>query len=106
MMFPPQNIRGKEVTETIMDHAMVNTNKRKILILLLFVFFIFGCATVPKGPLKPDEVRLIDLKIIETGDKSGDVMLYKAIIGYQHGEKIKPENIRSACSTWTWLWKT
>jgi hypothetical protein len=79
-------------------------NLRKITILL--VFFIFGCATILKSPLKPDEVRLTDLKIIETGDKGGNGKLYKAIVSYQHGEKIKPEDIRSACNTLTWLWKT
>jgi hypothetical protein len=89
-----------------LDNHMVNTNIKKIFIPFLFVFFIFGCATIPKGPLKPDEVRLIDLKIIETGDKTGHGKFYKAIVGYRHGEKVKPENIRSACTTWTWLWKT
>jgi len=73
---------------------------------LILVFFIFGCATILKGSLKPDEVRLVDLKIIETGGKAGDGKLYKAIVGYRHGEKAGPGNIRSACITWTWRWKT
>jgi len=77
---------------------------RKIAILL--VFFFFACATILKGPLKPDEVRLTELKIIETGDKGGGGKLYKAMVSYQHGEKIKPGDITSACTTWTWLWKT
>jgi hypothetical protein len=89
-----------------MDNTIVNTNARKILIPLLFVFFIFGCATILKGPLKPDEVRLTDLKIIETGEKSREGKHYKAIIGYQHGEKTGPGDIKSACTTWTWLWET
>jgi len=89
-----------------MDNRIAHTNIRKILILLLYVFFILGCATIPRGPLKPDEVRLVDLKIIETGEKSRDGKLYKAIIGYQHGEKTGPGDIKSACTTWTWLWET
>lgn len=89
-----------------MDNHRVNTIIKKIFIPFLFVVFILGCATVPRGPLKPDEVRLIDLKIIETGDKSGNVKLYKAIIAYQHGEKIGPGDIKSVCTTWIWLWKT
>jgi hypothetical protein len=89
-----------------MDNRIAHTNIRKILILLLFVFFILGCATTPKGPLKPDEVRLVDLKIIETGEKSRNGKLYKAIIRYQHGEKAGAGDIKSACTTWTWLWET
>ena len=79
---------------------------RKVSILLPLVFFIFACATIPKGPLKPDEVRLVGLKIIETGEKSINGKLYKAIIGYQHGEKTGAGDIKSACTTWTWLWET
>jgi hypothetical protein len=89
-----------------MDSTIVNTNVKKRTILLMFVLFIFGCATILKSPLKPDEVRLADLKIIETGDKSGDGKLYKAIIAYQHGEKTGPGDIKSVCTTWTWLWET
>jgi hypothetical protein len=89
-----------------MDNRIPHTNIRKILILLLFVFFILGCATIPKGPLKSDEVRLVDLKIIETGEKSINGKLYKAIIGYQHGEKTGPGYIKAACTTWTWRWET
>jgi len=89
-----------------MINRIAHTNIRKILILLLFVFFILGCATIPKGPLKSDEVRLIDLKIIEIGDKGVDGKLYKAIIGYQHGEKTGPGDIKSACTTLIWLWET
>jgi hypothetical protein len=89
-----------------MDNTIINANAKKIIILLLFVFFIFGCATIPRGPLKPDEVRLVDLRIVEIGSKVGDSKLYKAIIGYQHGEKTGPGDIKSACTTWTWLWKT
>jgi len=83
-----------------MDNRIAHTNIRKVLILLLFIFFILGCATIPKGPLKPDEVRLVDLKIIETGEKNRDGKLYKAIIGYQYGEKAGPGTIKSACTTW------
>ena len=89
-----------------MHTPRVNAYMRKVSILLPLVFFIFACATIPKGPLKPDEVRLIDLKIIETGGKAGDGKLYKAIVGYRHGEKTGPGNIKSACTTWTWRWKT
>jgi hypothetical protein len=89
-----------------MDNTIGNTNAKKRIIPLLFVFFIFGCATILKAPLKPDEVRLTDLKIIETGEKSRDGKLYKAIIGYQHGEKTGPGDIESVCTTWTWLWET
>ncbi len=72
----------------------------------MLVLFIFGCATIPKGPLKQDEVRLTSLKIIETGEKSRDGKLYKAVIGYKHGEKTGSGDIKSACTTWTWLWET
>ncbi len=89
-----------------MNIRMVHTNAKKSIILLIFVLFIFGCATIPKGPLKPDEVRLVDLKIIETGEKSRDGKLYKAIIGYQHGQKAGPGDIKSACTTLAWLWET
>ena len=89
-----------------MDNRIAHTNIRKILILLLFIFFILGCATIPKGTLKPYEVRLVDLKIIETGEKSRDGKLYKAIIGYQHGKKAGAGDIKFACTTWTWLWET
>ena len=56
--------------------------------------------------MKPDEVRLVDLKIIETGEKSRDGKLYKAIIGYQHGKKAGAGDIKFACTTWIWLWET
>ncbi len=106
MISPPQRLRGKEAAEIVMDNTIVNTNAKKRTILLIFVLFIFGCATIPKGPLKPDEVRLTDLKIIMTGEKGRDGKLYKAIIRYKHGEKTGPEDIKSACTTWTWLWET
>jgi hypothetical protein len=106
MMFPPRKHKKEEAAATIMDNTMADPTKRKILILLLFFFFIFGCTTIPKGPLKPDEVRLTDLKIVETGDKMGNGKLYKAIIGYQHGEKTGPGDITSACTSWSWLWET
>jgi hypothetical protein len=51
-------------------------------------------------------VRLVDLKIVETGAQTGKSKLFKAIMGYRHGDKIKLENIRSACLTLSWLWKT
>ena len=78
---------------------------RRIFILLLLAFFVFGCATIPKGPLQPAEVRLTALKIIETGNKE-EGKLYKAIIQYQRGGRIAPADIRSACTTWTWFWVT
>ena len=86
--------------------SKVNTNAKKRTILLMFVLFSFGCATIPKGPLKPDEVRLTNLKIIETGEKSRGGKLYRAVIGYKHGEKTGSGDIKSACTTWTWLWET
>ena len=79
---------------------------KKIFIPFLFVLFMFGCATVSKGPLQPDEVRLVDIKIVETGDKGADGKFYKASIGYRHGEKAGPRDIKTVCTTWTWLWKT
>ncbi|OGP53637.1 MAG: hypothetical protein A2Y65_04800 [Deltaproteobacteria bacterium RBG_13_52_11] len=84
---------------------MGNARMKKIFMVILLVFLFLGCATIPQGPLKSDEVRLTDLKIIETGD-SGNGKLYKAIVRYQHGEKIRPEDIRAACTTWDWSWKT
>jgi hypothetical protein len=78
---------------------------RKIFMVILLVLLMWGCATIPKGPLKPDEVRLTDLQIIETGD-SGNGKFYQAIVRYQHGERIGPDDIRLACTTWNWSWKT
>lgn len=89
-----------------MDTQLLNRSFRKILIVILLVFPILGCATIPKGPLKSDEVRLTDLTIIETGDKGKGVKFYKAIIKYQHGEKISSEDIVLSCTTLTWYWQT
>jgi hypothetical protein len=89
-----------------MDKKAVKANAKRVILLLLFVFYIFGCTTIPKGPLKRDEVRLTDLKIIETGDNIGNGKFYKAIINYQRGEKTGPGNITSACTSWSWLWET
>jgi hypothetical protein len=102
----PPRLRGEKAAEIAMDNTIVNTNVKKRVILLIFVLFIFGCETIPKGPLEPDEVRLTNLKIIETGEKSRNGKLYKAIIRYRHEEKTGPGNIKSACTTWTWLWET
>ena len=82
---------------------LVKAHNGKLSIMLL-VFLLLGCATIPQGPVQPDEVRLVDLKISKTGAQSGGRgSSYKAIIGYQHGEKIVPGNITSACTTWIWL---
>jgi hypothetical protein len=89
-----------------MGHTMVNIKVKKWTILIVFVLFFFGCSTIRKGPLKPEEVRLTDLKIIETGKKGSDGKLYKAIIDYKHGEKTDPRDIKSACITWVWFWDT
>lgn len=70
-------------------------------IILFFVISVLsGCAKTPTGPLQTDEVRLINLKIVET--TTGTPKGYKAIIEYQHGERIKPDDIRLACTTWYW----
>ena len=71
------------------------------LIPLLASLLLEGCVTVPKGPLQPDEVRLTKAIIIET-TTDATRKNYNAIIEYQHGEKIKPEDIRMACTTWYW----
>jgi hypothetical protein len=71
---------------------------------ILLVYLMLGCATIPSSPLQPDEVRLTDLKIIKTGFHGGERgSTYKVIIRYQHGKKIAPGNITSACTTLTWL---
>lgn len=69
--------------------------------LFLALVLLAGCATTPKGPLQPDEVRLTKAKIIET-TTGGTRKNYRAIIEYQHGEKIKPDDIRLSCTTWYW----
>jgi len=71
------------------------------LIPLLASLLLEGCVTVPKGPLQPDEVRLTKAKIIET-TTGATRKYYKAIIDYQHGEKIKPDDIKFSCTTWYW----
>jgi len=76
------------------------------LILFLAIIALWGCATVPKGPLQTDEVRLTDLRIIELGDKGKKEKFYRAIIKYQRGERIKPEDIYLVCTTWYWDKKT
>ena len=92
--------------ETTMDNDNVRMIVKKIFIPFLFVLFIFGCVTVPKGPLKPDEVRLTNITIIETGNKGEEGKLYRAIIAYQHGEKTGLEDVKTVCISWSWLWKT
>ncbi len=69
------------------------------LILFLAIITLWGCATLPKGPLKTDEVRLTDLRIIDLGDKDKKENYYRAIIKYQRGERIKPEDIYLICTT-------
>jgi hypothetical protein len=78
---------------------------RKIFVLSLLVFIVFGCATIPKGPLQSDEMRLIALGIAETGNKEGGGKLYKATIQYQHGNRISPAAISSVCTSWNWFWE-
>lgn len=75
------------------------------LILFSTQIALLGCATVPKGPLQPDEVRVTKVKIIETERKAG-VGKYKAIIEYRHGEEVTPEDIYLACTTWHYQIKT
>lgn len=71
------------------------------IILFFAILALLGCTTTPKGPLQPDEVRLTKLRIVET--TTGITRKnYKAIIEYQRGEGIKPDDIRLACTTWYW----
>lgn len=87
-----------------MGMPLVNAHKGKLSIMMLLVFLMLGCATIPQRLVQGDEVRLTDLNIIKTGVQSGERgSTYKAIIRYQHGEKITPRDIASACTTWTWL---
>lgn len=87
-----------------MGMPIANAHRVKLSMVILFVFLMLGCATIPQSPVQPDEVRLTDLKIIKTGVHSGGHgSSYKAIIRYQYGEKIVPGNITSACTTWIWL---
>jgi hypothetical protein len=88
-----------------MDIQRKNAPMRRIFILSLLLFFVFGCATIPKGQLRSDEVRLTALTIIETGNKE-EGKFYKAIIQYQRGGRIAPADVRSACTTLTWFWNT
>ena len=96
----------EESAEKTMDVCRGNAHMRKIFILSLLIFFMFGCATTSKGPLQSDEVRLIALDITETGTKEGEGKLYKAIIQYRHGGRIGPSAITSVCATRSWLWDT
>jgi hypothetical protein len=48
----------------------------------------------PKGPLKPDEVRLTNLMITVEGHRKEVGKYYKGIIEHQSGEKVRPEEIK------------
>jgi hypothetical protein len=87
-----------------MDIHRGDASMRKIFIPSLIIFFMFGCATIPKGPLRSDEVRLTALKIIETDNKE-EGKLYKAFIEYRHGAGVVPAQIASVCTTWSWFWE-
>jgi hypothetical protein len=45
----------------------------------------------PKGPFKPDEVRLTNLMITVGGPREEVGKYYKGVIEYQSGEKVRPE---------------
>lgn len=81
----------------------MSTRQRIILSGLIFLAIttLLGCATIPKGPLQPDEVRLTKARIIET-TTVGTRQNYRAVIEYQRGERIKPNDIRLVCTTWYW----
>ena len=88
-----------------MDIHRGDAYMRKFFILSLLIFFMFGCATIPKSPLRSDEVRLTAIEIIETGNKDGG-KLYKALIQYRHGGQVGPAAITSVCTTRSWFWDT
>jgi hypothetical protein len=91
---PNYTIRGDEMKRMICGGWII---------LFFVISALSGCVTTPKGPLQPDEVRLIKLKIVETTTgKKHSAKNYKAIIEYQHGMRIKPDDIRLACTTWYW----
>jgi hypothetical protein len=81
---------------------MKTTHLKKIFILSLLVFVVSGCATMPKGSLRPDEVRLVALDIAQTGGKGEETRPYKATIKYQHGGRVGPAAITSSCATKSW----
>jgi hypothetical protein len=76
---------------------------RNLILLSCFVF-ILSCATIPTGPLQSDEVRLTNLKIVETQIESQTKPSYSAsaVIEYQHGGIIKSKDIASVCTTLIW----
>jgi len=74
---------------------------RNLILLSCFVF-ILSCATIPTGSLQSDEVRLTNLKIVETQIESQTKPSYSAVIEYQHGGRIKAKDIASVCTTLFW----
>lgn len=80
-------------------HKEGKTRMKKVLIWTFLLFCTFGCSTIPKGPLMPDEVRLINLTITEIGHREEGGKHYKGVAEYQRGEKVRPEEINETCLT-------
>lgn len=74
---------------------------RNLILLSCFVF-ILSCATILTGRLQSDEVRLTNLKIVETQIESQTKPSYSEVIEYQHGGIIKSKDIASVCTTLIW----
>ncbi len=60
---------------------------------VLFFFPIFSCATMPKEPLAPDEVRLINIRVAERGEIK---LNFPFAVNINFEADGKPE-IRTAC---------
>ena len=62
-----------------------------------FLLMVTFCATVPRGPLAPGEIRLLEINIRETGNLRGNVQ-YTANINFEADGR--PE-ITRACFSWS-----
>ncbi len=69
---------------------------KKNLIFAVLLSLIIACSTIPKGPLQPDELRLVSLTLTEIGPRKEGGKNYKATIEYQKGERVRPEEIKEA----------
>ncbi len=68
-----------------------------ILMSVVVLFAISSCATVPKEPLGPGELRLLGMDIPENGNLKVGI-LYRATVTFEADGK--PE-IRRVCFTWS-----
>ena len=69
---------------------------KKNLIFVALLSFMVACSTIPKGSLQSDELRLVNLTLTEIGPRKEGGKNYQAMIEYQKGERVKPEEIKEA----------